>query len=210
MNNGLRIHHLLVVLTVGLIFGAGALAPVAVAQYSEEGVLNAISYKAFPANQPIAVRPLDNSDDNLEIQAEFERILRANGYVVNRDAPLVLSFDTEDRIGAWSDGSRRTVLELEGHGGVIGRDSARARFNIFDSQRGGIVNERPGNTNIVTPSRYRLNVSVDETSSGERLWRGWATADLQQNSGAALTKAMVPVLVKNLGATVKSEPFDLF
>ncbi len=137
MNNGLRIHHLLVVLTVGLIFGA-----VAVAQYSEEGVLNAISYKAFPANQPIAVRPLDNSDDNLEIQAEFERILRANGYVVNRDAPLVLSFDTEDRIGAWSDGGRRTVLELEGHGGVIGRDSARARFNIFDSQRGGIVNER--------------------------------------------------------------------
>ena len=200
----------LVAFAAALVWGVIGASPAAFAQYSEEGVLNAVSYKPLPSGQPIAVRPLDNSDENLEIQAEFERVLTQAGYAVQAESPVVLSFDTEDRIGAWSDSGRRTVLELEGRGGVIGRDSARARLNIFDSQRGGIVNEGQGDSGIVTPSRYRLNVSIDEKSSGERLWQAWATADLQQNSGAALTKAMVPVLVRKIGATVKSETFELY
>lgn len=181
------------------------------AQITDDGLLNAVAYKPLPHDQPISVRPLDNSDANLVIQKEFERQLASLGYVIRPDASLVLSFDTRDEIGAWSDDGRRTVLELEGHGGVIGGDSARARFNLFDSDRGGIVNEgRSSGTSIVTPSRYRLDVSIDDKQSGERLWQAWVTAELQQASGAALTKAMVPGVVRNLGTTVKNQAIDLY
>ncbi len=175
------------------------------AQFGGDGVLNAVAYKALPRDWPIMVRPLDNSDANLAIQKEFEQQLRALGYTVRPDAPLILSFDTRDEIGAWSDEGRRTVLELEGRGGLIGGDSARARFNLFDSDHGGIMNEGRGSgTNIVTPSRYRLDVSIDDRQSGERLWQAWATAELQQSSGAALTRAMVPGTLQSLGRTVKN------
>ena len=175
------------------------------AQSGDDGVLNAVAYRPLPRDVPIAVRPLDNSDSNLVMQREFEQRLRALGYVVRPDGPLILSFDTRDDIGSWSDDGRRTVLELEGRGGVIGGDSARARLNLFDSDRGGIMNEgRRSGTNIVTPSRYRLDASIDERQSGERLWQAWATAELQQSSGAALTKAMVPGLLQSLGTTVKN------
>lgn len=210
MNHKARFLALVSTLSAGLLGGALGPAPNALAQYAEEGVLNAVSYHPLPAGQPLAVRPLDNSDENLEILAEFERVLREQGYTIHPESPLVLTFDTEDRIGAWSDDGRRTVLELEGSGGVIGRDSARARFNIFDSQRGGIVNEGEGGNGVVTPSQYRLNVAIEEKGGGERLWQGWATADLQQNSGTALVKAMVPALVRSLGETIKSQPFEMY
>lgn len=180
------------------------------AQFTGDGVLNAVAYRPLPQDRSITVRPLDNSDANLVIQKEFEQRLRALGYTVRPDAPLILSFDTRDEIGAWSDDGRRTVLELEGRGGVIGGDSARARLNLFDSDRGGIMNEgRSSGTNIVTPSRYRLDVSIDDRQSGERLWQAWATADLQQASGAALTRAMVPGTLRSLGTTVKNQAIEL-
>lgn len=188
------------------VLGAG----VATAQFSEQGVLNAVSYADLPAGQPITVQPLDNSDENLEIQAEFERELAAHGYTVQPGSPLVLTFETEDRIGSWSEGNRRTILELEGSGAPIGQDDAKARLNLFDSERGGIMNRGQGGRSAVNPSTYRLNVTIDDNGRGERLWHGWATADLQQSSGTALTRAMVPSLVQHLGQTVRSQPFDLW
>ena len=181
------------------------------AQSIDEGVLNAVSYGPLPGSSAIFVEPLDNSDLNLEVQAEFERQLRAGGYTISADAVLILTFETRDEIGAWSDRGRRTVIELQGRGGVVGRDSASARVNLFDSAKGGVLNRgQGGGTTIVTPSRYRLDVTIDDRRTGVRLWKAWAIAELQQYDGATLTKAMVPTLVRNLGESVKSEPFELF
>ena len=175
----------------------------------DSGVFNAVAYKPLPHDRPIAVRPLDNSDANLAVQRAFEQQLRAIGYDVRPDALLVLSFETRDEIGAWSDDGRRTVLELQGRSGG-NDDSASARFNLFDSARGGIMNEgRNSGTSIVTPSQYRLDVSIDDKQSGERIWQAWAIAEQRANSNA-LTKAMVPGVVRNLGATVKNQVMDLY
>ena len=128
---------------------------------------------------------------------------------MSEDAALVLSFEVRNVVGAWRAGSQRSVLELEGHGRGGGED-ARARLNIFDSNRGGLLNEgRGGSTSITTPSQYRLDATIDDRQSGERLWQAWAVADLSQSDGPTLTRAMVPAMVRNLGNTVKRQTFPL-
>jgi hypothetical protein len=181
------------------------------AQGVDEGLLNAVAYKPLPAGMAIAVRPMDDSDENLVLQKHIEGELEAQGYRVSRDGDLILTFETRDTVGAWSDLGRRSVLEfqyknVEG----IGGDNERLRLNLFDSAQGGVFNEgRAHGTSIVTPSQYRIDATVDDRRNGERLWQAWVTASLQHSDGAALTQSMVPVMVGSLGKTVRRQPFKL-
>ncbi len=178
-------------------------------QSGGKGILNAVAFKPLTQKTPIAVRPLDNSDNNLLLKREFEKALRTNGYTVSNDADLILTFEYRGEIGAWSTIDRRTILELDAHGGRDGGEDAQARFNLYDSSRGGILNKGRSGTSIVTQSRYRLDASIDAKSNGKRLWQAWTIANLESHDGLSLTLAMVPVLVKSLGHTVKKQPFTL-
>ena len=182
----------------------------AFAQAPGDGLLNAVAYDAIPTGAAVAVRPLDNSDDNMVLKEEFERELRARGYVVAADAALILSFETRGTTGAWTSGERRYVLELRAQGGREGGEDASARVNVFDSAAGGLLNPgRGGTTSIVTPSQYRLDATVDDRASGRRLWQGWAVADLEHADGLALTRAMVPAVAASVGRTVRRQVFAI-
>ncbi len=182
----------------------------AAAQGTDQGLLNAVAYQPVPADTAIRVRPLDNSDDNLVVQKDLEEALRGAGYTVAEDAPLVLTFEIRNEQGAWSDSGTRTLLELQARGGETGGESARARFNIFDSGRGGLLNRGRGKgTTIVTPTMYRLDATLDDRTAGRRLWQAWTTAPLGQWTALPLTRAMVPAVVDNIGQTVRRQPFAL-
>ncbi len=181
------------------------------AQSVDEGLLNAVAYKPQPAGVTIAVRPMDDSDENLVLQKRIEGELTAQGYSVSGDGALILTFETRDTVGAWSDSGRRSVLEFQYKNEEgIGGDNERLRLNLFDSAQGGVFNEgRAHGTSIVTPSLYRIDATVDDRRNGERLWQAWATASLQQSDGATLTRSMVPVMVGSLGKTVRRQTFQL-
>lgn len=181
----------------------------AVAEDTGDGLLNAVSYRPLPTNMPIAIRAMDNSDENMALAREFEGALRAGGYTVSPGAGLILTFEVRDELGAWSDHGKRTLLELSAKGGYEGGEDAKARFNVYNSQKGGILNKGRGGTSITTPSQYRIDVTIEDKSNGKSLWQAWAVADLGSSDGATLTKNMVPVLVKNLGQTVKQQPFTV-
>ncbi|MHA1597429.1 MAG: hypothetical protein ACTSV1_01800 [Alphaproteobacteria bacterium] len=197
------------VLLLSLAVGFGGAMPVS-AQGNNMGLLNAVAFKDISKGTPFSVRPLDNSDMNMALKAEFERILRRNGYTVSSDAALVISFETRDQIGAYSTRDKRAVLELQARGGREGGEDAKMRFNLFDSNTGGVFNRGKGETTIATPTQYRIDITVDDAATGKRYWQAWAVADLTQPDSMALTRAMVPVLVENLGQTVKSKTFELF
>ena len=200
----MRIWGILLV-ALGLLTGQPAAA-----QEPGAGLLNAVAYKPLPQDSAVTVRPLDNSDENLLLQEEFERELRARGHTVAADAPLIMTFEVRDVVGAWTNRDRRSILELEGRGDGIGGDTHRARLNLFDSGRGGVLNEgRGGGTTIVTPTQYRLDVTIDARAGGKRLWQAWATADLGQSDGFELTKAMIPAMVGSLGQNVNRQPFKV-
>jgi hypothetical protein len=181
----------------------------AAAQSTDQGVLNAVSYLPLPRGAAIAVRPLDDTDDNLILQHEFEQRLRAQGYVVSADAALVLTFETRNEIGAWSDAGQRRPLELKQSRAASGIQDPQVQLNLYDSSRGGVFNEGRGRTAITTPGRYRLDASIDDRTNGQRLWQGWSVADLGAFDSLQLTRAMVPAIVGSVGQTLKRQPFDL-
>ena len=182
----------------------------AFAQSSNEGLLNAVSFKDVPKNAPLSVRPLDNSDLNMALKDEFERILRAKGYSVSDKAAYVMSFETHDEIGAYSTRDKRAVLELQARGGREGGEDAKMRFNLFDSNSGGVFNRGKGETTVSSPSQYRIDVSIDEAATGKRHWQAWAVANLLRPDSLALTRSMIPAFVDNMGQTVKSKNFELY
>ena len=178
---------------------------------SSQGLLNAVAYEKVPLGTAIAVSPLDNSDDNLALQKKFEGELQAAGYTIAGNAPLVLTFGVRDFVGAYLDPNARHVLELSGTSGRGDDETARARVNVFDSAGGGLLNTgtESGNTTIVTPTQYRVDATLDSRDTGRRLWQAWATANLGQADGHALTMAMVPAITRQLGHTVRQMPFPL-
>jgi hypothetical protein len=197
-----------------LLAGMCALLSVDVAAQSERasadgGVVNAVAYQPMPTGAAIMVRPLDNSDINLTLVKIFETALREKGFTIAKDAALILSFDTGGEIGAWSDAGRRSIVELQARGGREGTEDAYAIVNIFNSSRGGLLNEGHGGTSITTPSQIRVDATVEDRSNGRRLWHGWTIANLAYGDREALTRAMVPILTGNLGQTVSRQPFKI-
>ncbi len=173
------------------------------------GLLNAVAYKPLMAGSTLAVSPLDNSDQNLRLQVLFESELRARGFTVTSDAALVLTFETRSSPGIWSDGGFRRIIELTDRRDQGGVESPRVQLNLYNSNRGGVFNQgRPG-TNVGAPGQYRLDATIDDRRSGERLWQGWTTAPLIRSDGHSLSMSMVPVMVESVGSTVKRKPFVL-
>ncbi len=200
------------ILAAALVFSG--LAQFAVAQTitpqgGEKGLLNAVAYLPIAKGQAIAVQPLDDSDDDLVLKQAFEQALRAAGYAPSADATLILTFAVRNEIGSWSETGRRHILELTARGGEDGGENARARLNLYDTNRGGIFNRGRAGTSIVTPSKYRIDAQIDNQTNGKRLWQAWATADIGAYNSRQLTMAMIPELVKSLGQTVKRQTFTI-
>jgi hypothetical protein len=174
-----------------------------------QAFVNSVSFQTLPERAIITVRPLDNSDAHLKLKTSIEEALRARGFGVTKDSPLVLNFDTRDEVGAWSDAGRRTILELMSDKSREDGDYAHAKLNVFDSASGGLLNEGRGGTSITTPSTYRIDFTVDDRTNGRRLWQGWAVANLAYGDRNDLDRAMIPVLVQNLGRTTTRQPFNV-
>ncbi len=196
--------------TAALVFSL-LLASGATTWAANGGSLNAVAFANLPSGTAVTVRAFDNSNENLALKKFFEAALAAEGYVVSPDAPLIFSFETSDDIGAYSLGGTRSVLELQGSTGSASNDeAARIRLNLFDSGRGGIFNEgRDDRTNVVTPASFRIDIAVNDSRDGRRLWQAWAVASPQGGGRAAAARAMAPIIVKALGQTVKESSFTL-
>jgi hypothetical protein len=196
----------ILVTCLGLFFVSGAAA-----QTPQQGLLNAVAYDPLPAQVSVNVRPLNDSDENLALKQTFETALQERGYTVAADAQFVLTFETREVAGAWADRGRRTVIELDAHGEGVGGDQQRVRLNLFNSSSGGVFNRgREGGTGIVTPGHFRIDLSIDDRTNGERLWQAWAVADIGRSDGRRVSQAMVPGMVLRLGETVRQEQMDLF
>jgi hypothetical protein len=175
-----------------------------------EGLMNAVSFRPVPAGSAIFVRPLDNSDRNLILQKDFERTLKRKGYTVSKDADLIMTFETRDAAGSWVGGGPNRFVELSNNHDQSGTDAPRVRLNLFNSARGGLLNpDRKEATRTVTPSSFRIDVTIDNKTDGKRHWQGWSSADTGTGSSRQMTRAMIPVIVDGLGKTIKQEPFPL-
>ena len=180
------------------------------AQGVGQGLMNAVSYKALPQNTAFSVKPMDNSYQNMVLKQEFEHQLKVKGFSISKNAPLVITFEISSEIGSYTTRNRRSILELEAHGGREGGEDARMRFNLFDSNSGGMFNQGMGETSFKTNGQYRLDVSIINRTNGKHYWQAWATSNQDRSDGEALVSAMVREIVNKMGKKVTGHIFDLF
>jgi hypothetical protein len=167
-----------------------------------EATLNAVAFDHYPAHGSIEVSVVDDSEENLAIASELKRALTERGFsLAADDGPLVLTIDTGDFVGAWrttGDTDRVRIMDDRGRlfpGGQL--DVTRqVRLPLPE-------------TTVVTPPQYRIDLTIDDRASGERIWQGWAIADLSQGEPAELARAMMPRLVDSIGQTVREQVFSL-
>ncbi len=178
--------------------------------FAEDGLVNAIARRDLPASETIFVRPLDNSDENLRLQRMFEAELRANGYRISKDSPIILTFEIHDQVGSFKNPDDRYLIELRARGSRRGGEDASARFNVFNSETGGFLNKGAGGeTRIITPTKYRMDVTIDDAQTYTRFWQGWAVGAVMDADPIDLTRAMIKPLVRGIGQTVRRQPFSI-
>lgn len=175
-----------------------------------DGAMNAVAYESMPAGATVMVRPLDNSDHNMLLKGDFERAFRARGYNVSDDAKLIFSFETFDTAGAWIGGGPNRFVELSNNPDQSGVEAPRVRFNLFNSQRGGILNpDRKEPTRMVSPSTFRIEATIENADDGKRLWQGWSTIDIGAGDNREKSRVMIPVMVEGVGKTVREQAFPV-
>jgi hypothetical protein len=189
-------------LSLFLTLALGALASLAWAEPVGEGTLNAVAFEPMPVDAALEVRVLDDSDANLALKREMEVALAARGLRIGTDeAPLVLTIDTGESVGAW-----RTPSQIDRIPVMDDRGRLFPQGELDVTRQVRLPLPR---TTIVTPAQYRIGITIDDRASGRRIWQGWTIADLSQGEPAELAAAMVPKLVESLGRTVREENFPL-
>ena len=191
----------IVAVLLGLFVMAAMTAPAAT-EVVGQGSLNAVAFQPIPEAQAIEVRVLDNSDENLAVMRELEAALKQRGVKLGAgEAPLLLTIDTSDSVGAWTAPDRTDRIRM-----MDDRDRLFPQGELDITRQARLPLE---GTTVVTPAQYRLGLTLDARASGVRLWQGWAIADLSQGERSELAAVMVPMLADSLGRTVREEAFSL-
>ncbi len=189
-------------LRVSLALAALGVATAAIAaELIGQATLNAVAFQPLPSHTPIEVQVLDDSDENLAIKSELASALAARGYTVADGAPLLLSINTGDAVGAWNTASKSDQIRVMDD---RGRLFPQGEVDMTRQLRLPLPR-----TTVVTPAQFRLGLTLDQRTNGARIWQGWTIADLSQGDPPDLARAMVPKLVDSLGQTVREQSFDL-
>lgn len=172
------------------------------AQEAVGGVINAMSFHRIPEDQPILVRPLDDSPENLSIKTQLEQALTKKGFAVAKEGSfLVLSFETRRELGGGPTPGRQVTNRF-----VERHEDSDFGDRRYKPQIGKGSTKGPTS---ISASRFRLDATLDDKQSGKRLWRGWTIARMKGDETSNLARAMAPVLADSLGETVREHTFEI-
>jgi hypothetical protein len=179
------------------------------------GVAYSTSYLTLSPGSAVMIRPLDDTRANLALKRRFSVALKQHAVrVEDQDTPYVLSFETEV-----DHGIRRGGPSLGSASGAASGSAADAaspsgldvevRVNIWASHRDSLLGGRIDDMATRGTLRYVLTATLEEESTGRRLWQGEAScAGAAADEGATLA-AMASVLADQFGRTVRQRTFRL-
>ncbi len=185
------------------------------------GTISARAYQALAPGSAIAVVPAQDTDQSQRLKSDIEASLRARGYRVADDAPLVLEFYASEVTG------RQVVEKLSGartqeRPDGLGRNEhttlvpdSNQRFStgilstIGDELFGGKGAGTPPSVTSPSPRQVHLSISLNDRPAAARVWQGSASGELRGDDSFAATEALVPFLVNAVGQTVSGQVFDL-
>jgi hypothetical protein len=174
------------------------------------------SFAALPVPLVVNVEPDDNTRTNMTLATRMSRELAQRGYQVPADrAPLILRFDSEIRSNVSSAGARYQrdasgAADSDMSIGAAGPpDRSVGVANLLSSTYGrGMIGERSSD-DYSRPLRYVVNARIEDRQSGSLIWQGHASYDSERTDSDPILEAMVPLLVAEVGQTVRDRRFSL-
>lgn len=183
------------------------------------GQARSTAFTALPAGAAIIVRPLDNSDTNLRVAANFvDALAKRNIRGSDANARYALNFDIEVQPIRQpslkpTTGDVRAPPPLSNDLQGVKPDDVRGNLDDsqFRIQMGGSGTEdvppRRGDLASRGSLRYVMRATLDDQQGGQRLWQGEATfADSATDEQVAYAK-MADALVDQLGRSVRQRSF---
>lgn len=168
------------------------------------GLAYASSYGPIPTGVAVAVKPWDNTNENLRVKASFTDALSRRGVsLTEKGTPLTLNFETEIESLAVPPYSR-SLGQLQGRNW-----DSRARINLWSNQQDSVIAGRRGDNNTFATTRYILRATLDDQNTGQRLWQGEASYTGATNDQAGTFAAMAPVLVDGFGENLRPRSFRI-
>lgn len=200
--------------------GAALLASLSMAASTaadeSRGQLTARSFTPLPDPLTITVQPDDNTATNLALAGRMSRELATRGFTVpSAGAAFVLRFDSEIRSNVSLDAPRYQrepsgAADSDMSIGAAGPpDRQTGIANLLSSTPGrGVIGERSSG-DYSRPLRYVVNVRLQDARSSELIWQGHARYDSERTNATPILEAMVPLLVGEIGETVRDRRFSL-
>lgn len=195
-----------VVLSAFVILGpAAAQAPAGNGDGPPPGRTHAAAYAPLPADMAVTVRPWDNSAANLRLKSNFTAAMNKKGVrLAENGAPLSLNFETEvENLSTPENGPSLGQVQGRNH-------DTRVRMNFWSTTQDSLTQGRRGDgVTSLGSVRYVLRATLDDQRSGQRLWQGEASYTANPADETTTFALMVPVLVDNLGQTVRPKAFRI-
>ena len=175
------------------------------------GFVTARSYQPIASDIAIAVVAAEDTDQYERLKASIETSLRARGYRVSDDGPLVLEFYGSEVLD-----NRIVEKPTEARAlrsAVPGTDRSNAA-GLLDKLNDSLFGEKAAsssNAPDVQPAtrQVHLSMSLTDRREAKRVWQGTAAGELRRADSFAVTQSLVPFLVNKIGTTTTDERFDL-
>lgn len=180
-------------------------APVAASEPDSvsPGQARSTSFSPLAPDLAVAVHPLDNSQANLTLKQHFAAALKKRSVRVQEmPAPYVLNFETEvDQT------IRRSTPTLATAAGS-NRES-EVRVNVWSTHQDSLLRGRAQEMPDRGLLRYVLTATLEDESTGRRLWQGEATYNGAPADEATTLAGMARILTDQLGQTVRQRSFRI-
>lgn len=166
--------------------------------------LSALALQPLPEAATVEVVTYDDSDLSRAIGTVARQALTARGFEVEAGGQLQLGIELLDQL-TLSDrsptlGSARIDSNAEDDGNV--------RVNIFADNQDSVLGGRIGPPTS-DALRFGLYVTVNDRSTGRRLWQAEIMADISRSDRESAGPLMAQAVVQHLGQPVANEQLVL-
>jgi hypothetical protein len=171
-----------------------------------EGKISAVAFLPVDKKQPVSVRVMDDSRDNIMIKQTLEKSLAGAGYIVAPSASQVMTFEASNSLTSPKPESE-SVVSFDASASTY-TDQMNAKVKLLSSSENSLLNRKADEGPQGTAGSFRLDLQIMDRSNGKRLWQGWALAGTYSSDGTATVQSMAPELISKIGLTVRNQPFS--
>jgi hypothetical protein len=194
-------------LAAALLGGGTALAQNSQGQPTNaEGRISAVSFLPVDKKQPVSIRIMDDSRDNIMIKQTLEQSFTSAGYIVAPNASQVITFETSNSLTSPKP-ETESMLSFDAKASTY-TDQVNAKLKLLSTSENSLLTRKADEGPQGTAGSFRLDMQIMDKSNGKRLWQGWAVAGTYSSDGTATVQGMAPELISKIGTTVRNQPFS--